>query len=116
MKVILDLICKTLKDANIAPVYIQGAHKGIIDQPTIIVKPDSTMQYMSYTTTVRYFDVVCYGRNMTETVKLMDDVQAVMETLKFTVMPTYMRSIPFYEANVKAWQLSGTYRNFAKNN
>lgn len=115
MKVVLDLILKTLKDANIAPVYALGAHKGIIDGPTIVVKPNTTNQYRGYTTTIRYFEIRCYGRTSSEAVKLMDDVETAMEQLKFTVMPTYMRSIPYYEANVKAWEIGGVYRNFAAN-
>ena len=115
MKLILDLICKTLKDAEIASVYIMGAHKGIIDGPTIVVVPNATGQYMTFTTTIRYFEIRCYGRTTSEAVELMDRVQDAMETLKFTVMPTYIRRVPYYEANVKAWEISGTYRNFAKN-
>lgn len=115
MKVVFDLILSTLKNADIAPVYVQGAHKGIIDTPTIIVNPSSTRQYMTYTTTVRYFEIACYGRTVSEAVTLMDEVRETMETLKFTVMPTYITSIPYFDSTVKAWQMSGTYRNYAKN-
>ena len=115
MKQVYELILNHLIEADIAPVYALGAHKGIIDGKVIIVEPGSATQYMNYSTTVQYYQVACYGRTASEVVELLDEVQEAMKGLMFTVMPTYMQNIPYYDSNVKAWQISGTYRNFVKN-
>lgn len=106
---------QTLKDANIAPVYALGAYEGSIDGKLIIVKPNATNQYLNYSTTIRYFDILCYGRSVSEAVSLYDDVQRVMETLKPTVMPTYTSYIPYWNNTTHGWRLDCVYRNFAKN-
>lgn len=115
MKVVFDLIMSTLKEANIAPVYALGAHRGSVDGKTIVVKPESGVQYMNYSTTVRYFDVLCYGRTASEAVELSDQVRAAMEVLKFTVMPTYTTNMPYWDSTSHGWQISVVYRNYAKN-
>ena len=115
MKVVYKLILDTLKAANIAPVYSLGSHKGVIDGKTIVVRPANATQYMNYSTTIQYFDVLCYGRTVSEAIDLFEQVQEAMKSLQVTVMPTYMQQTPFYETNVKAWEISGTYRNYVKN-
>ena len=115
MKNIFDLILKTLSDAKIAPVYALGAHKGVIDGPTIVVKPSTSNQYRSYSTSIRYFDIMCYGRTISESLALLDTVEETMKSLQFTVMPTFIRSTPWFDSNVQGWETAGTYRNFAKN-
>lgn len=115
MKQVYELILSHLKEADIAPVYALGAHKGIIDGKVIVVKPASAMQYMNYSTTVQYFEIACYGRTASEVIDLLDEVQEAMKGLMFTVMPTYMQSVPYYDSNVKSWEIGGTYRNFVKN-
>ena len=115
MKVVYNLIMDTLKTANIAPVYALGSHQGRIDSQIIVVRPASAMQYMNYSTTIQYYDVLCYGRTVSETIDLFDKVQEAMKSLMFTVMPTYMQNTPFYDSDVHGWQISGTYRNYIKN-
>lgn len=115
MKVIFDLILRTLKEADIAPVYALGAHLGSIDGKTIIVKPESATQYLNYSTTIRYFDILCYGRTASEAVALHDQVRDVMESLKPTVMPTYTTLQPYWNSTVHGWQMSCVFRNYAKN-
>ena len=115
MKVVFDLIMRTLKEANIATVYALGAHRGSVDGKTIVVKPESGVQYMNLSTTVRYFDVLCYGRTASEAVQLSDEVQEVMDTLKFTVMPTYTTRTPFWDSTSHGWCISCVYRKYAKN-
>lgn len=115
MKVVFDLIMRTLKEANIAPVYALGAHRGSVDGKTIVVKPESAVQYMNLSTTIRYFNILCYGRTASEAVELCDQVQEAMETLKFTVMPTHTIRNPYWDNTSHGWQTSCVYRNFAKN-
>lgn len=115
MKVVFDLIMRTLKEANIGEVYALGAHRGSVDGKTIVVKPESSSQYMNYTTTVRYFDILCYGRTASEAVSLSDDVKEAMEALKYTVMPTYVTRTPYWDNTSHGWMISCVYRNFAKN-
>ena len=115
MKVVFDLIIQTLKAAKIAPVYALGAHQGVIDGKTIVVKPASATQYMSFSTTIQYFDIQCYGRTISESMSLFEEVKTAMKSLEMTVMPTFLSSSPYYDSNVKAWQISGTYRNYVKN-
>lgn len=115
MKVVFDLILQTLQEANIAPVYALGAHQGVIDGKLIVVKPASSTQYLNYSTTVQYFEILCYGRTISETVNLFEQVKQAMKSLEMTVMPTFLTNTPFYESNVKGWQISSTYRNYVKN-
>lgn len=115
MKVVFDLIMSTLKDANIGEVYALGAHRGSVDGRVMVVKPESAVQYMNLSTTIRYFDILCYGRTASEAVSLADDVQAAMKTLRFTVMPTYTTRTPYWDNTSHGWQISCVYRNFAKN-
>lgn len=115
MKIVFDLIIQTLKEADIAPVYALGAHKGVIDEGTIVVKPASATQFMNFSTTIQYFDILCYGRTISETVDVFEKVKQAMKSLEMTVMPTFLTSTPFYESNVKGWQIVSTYRNYVKN-
>lgn len=115
MKLVFNLIMETLQEAEIAPVYALGAHKGSIDGRMIVVKPESATQFMNYTTTVQYFDILCYGRTASEAVDLADKVQEAMQSLKFTVMPTYTTQVPYWDSTTHGWQISCVYRNFVKN-
>lgn len=115
MKVVFNLIMKTLQEANIAPVYALGAHKGSIDGRMIVVKPDNATQLMNYSTTIQYFDILCYGRTASEAVDLADKVQEAMRSLQFTVMPTYTTQTPYWDSTTHGWQISCVYRNLIKN-
>lgn len=115
MKLVFNLIMKTLQEAEIAPVYALGAHKGSVDGRMIVVKPEAATQFMNYTTTVQYFDILCYGRTASEAVDLADKVQEAMQSLKFTVMPTYTTQVPYWDSTTHGWQISVVYRNFVKN-
>lgn len=115
MQTVYNLILQTLKDAEIAPVYALGAYEGSIDGRLIIVKPDTTNQYMNYSTTIRYFDILCYGRTVSEAMNLVDDVQKAMEAIKPTVMPTYVSRSPYWNSTTHGWRLDCVYRNYAKN-
>ena len=115
MKTVFELILQTLKEANIGPVFALGAHPGVIDGKLIVVKPASAAQYMNFSTTIQYFEILCYGRTISEAVNLFEDVKQAMKSLEMTVMPTFLTGTPFYESNVKGWQISSTYRNYVKN-
>lgn len=115
MQEVYNLIMQTLKDADIAPVYALGAYEGSIDGRLIIVEPQSARQYMNYSTTIRYFNILCYGRTASEAVKLCDDVQEAMKALRFTVMPTYTQNAPYWNNTTHGWRLDCIYRNYAKN-
>lgn len=115
MRVVFDLILQTLKDANIAPTYALGAHLGSVDGRVIVVKPESASQYMNYSTTIQYYNILCFGRTASEAIKLCDDVQEAMKTIRPTVMPTYTSRNPYWNNTSHGWQMSCVYRNYIKN-
>lgn len=115
MQTVYNLIMQTLKDAKIAPVYALGAYEGSIDGKLIIVKPGNATQYMFYSTTVQYYDILCYGRTASEAISLLDSVKEAMKALRFTVMPTYTQQSPWWNNTTHGWRLDCTYRNYIKN-
>ena len=115
MQTVFNLIMDTLKEADIAPVYAEGAYEGSIDGKLIIVKPENATQYLNYSTTVQYYGIICYGRSVSEAVSLFDSVQQAMKSLRFTVMPTYLSNQPYWNSTTHGWQISCSYRNFIKN-
>lgn len=106
-------IMKHLYDKGLQ-VYAPGSHKGDVDEPYVVVKPLNSDKYINFSTTIRYYDVMYYGRTVTECEELRIKAEFLMKDLQPTIMPTYSTTEPFYDDTVKGWMSSSMYRNYRK--
>lgn len=95
-------------------VFAPGAHKGSCTEPYVVVKKLADSRYLEYSSTITYYDVLCYGRTFSECEYFTEKVKESMKGLTFTVMPTYDITEAFFDEDVGAYMKSITYRNYKK--
>lgn len=95
-------------------VFATGAHKGQVSSPYIVVKPTRANRYLQYSSVIQYYDILIYGRTLTETNKLANEVDKKMEQLRPMIVCTYNRQEAFYDDDVKGYMISMEYRNMKK--
>lgn len=95
-------------------VYAAGAHKGYITSPYIVVKPTSAQRYLQYSSVIQYYDIIYYGRTITEVISLQNKADEDMKGLRPMIVCTFNRSIPFFDESVDGYMVSSEYRNMKK--
>lgn len=97
-------------------VFAVGAHKGQVSSPYIVVKVTRANRYLQYSSVIQYYDILIYGRTLTETNKLANEIDKKMEQLRPMIVCTYSRQEAFYDDDVKGYMISTEYRNLKKIN
>lgn len=92
-------------------VFAAGAHKGQVTSPYIVVKPTRANQYMQYSSVIQYYELLYYGRTLTETVKLQIEVDEKMKKMRPMIICTFNITEPFYDETIKGYMTSTEYRN-----
>lgn len=95
-------------------VFAPGTHKGTCKEPYVVVKKLTTSKFLNYSSTICYYDILCYGRTFSECEELTKKLQDTMKKLAFTIMPTYDVTEAFFDEELQAWMKSVTYRNYQK--
>lgn len=97
-------------------VFAAGVHKGQVTSPYVVVKPTRGIKLFNYSSVIQYYDILIYGRTLTETVRLADEINKKMEQLRPMIICTYNQTEPFYDDDVKGFMISTEYRNVKKLN
>lgn len=92
-------------------VFAAGAHKGQVTSPYIVVKPTRANRYMQYSSIIQYYDLLYYGRTLTETIKLQIEVDEKMKEMRPMIVCTYNSVEPFFDDIIKGYMTSTEYRN-----
>lgn len=95
-------------------VFAPGVHKGQIKNPYIVVKPSSTQKLMNYSSYIQYYDIMVYGRTLTETVRIFEEVNEKMKQMRPMIICTFSSTPPFYDDDIKGYMISTQYRNAKK--
>lgn len=106
-------IIEILKTEKI-PAYPPGVKTGKCTFPYVVVKPLNGSQYQNYSSTVQYYDILCYAKTISELENICKQAKGGMEKIAPTIKPTYIQSEPFFDSDIEAWMSSMTYRNFKK--
>lgn len=111
--VIYDLIYSHLKDSGF-DVYAPNTHKGQCAADYIVVKETTRTKYQNFSTTITFYDVLCYSPTYTGALALAENVGHAMRGIEPDVMPTYNKTEPFYDDTVIGYMASIEYRNYKK--
>lgn len=110
---IYDLIFDILKNSGI-DVYAPNTHKGDCITPYVVVKRVTAGQFQRYSTQIVYYDLLCYAKNYTSCLSLVEKVKTAMKGADFNVRPTLNETEPFFDDAVKGFMASVEYRNYKK--
>ena len=92
-------------------VFAAGAHKGQVLNPYIVVKPTRAQQYMQYSSIIQYYELLYYGRTLTEVVNLQLTVDEKMKEMRPMIVCTHNTTEPYYDDIIKGYMVSTEYRN-----
>ena len=84
--IIYDLIFNTLKNSGI-DVYAPNTHKGDCITPYVVVKRVTAGRFQRYSTQIVYYDLLCYAKNYTSCLPLVEKVKTAMKGADFNVRP-----------------------------
>lgn len=96
--------------------YFPAQKQGECTSPYVVVKDASTSQFLNYSSTVTYYDLMCYvpKDRFSQLEPFVEEVKNTMRGLAPGVMPTYSQTPSFYDELVKAHMISVQYKNFRK--
>lgn len=96
-------------------VYFPSQKQGECTEPYIVVKDASSSKFLNYSSTVHYYDIMCYvPYNQFSTLEpFVESVANVMKGM-LNVKTTNERTSSKFDDNVKAYMISETYRNYQK--
>lgn len=96
--------------------YLPGVHKGECISEYIVVKTGNTNQHENYSSTVTYYDVMCYvpEKFPSRVDEFLDEVVAAMKELYPMIRPTNEVTGSFYDDTVKGHMRSASYINYRK--
>ena len=111
---VYDLIFSAFKESGI-DVYAPDTHEGKCTADYVVVKQAQATRYLSYSSTTTYFDILCYSPIFTGALQLAERAEEIMKTVEPSVMPTYNKTEPFYDPDIKGYMISIEYQNYKKN-
>lgn len=97
-------------------VYFPAQKVGECTKPYVVVKDATTSRVTSISSTVTYYDVLCYvPKEQFSTLEVfVESVKDAMKSLYPMIVPTYTQTQSFYDANFDAHMISVQYRNYRK--
>lgn len=97
-------------------VYLPGKHQGECIEPYVVVRTGVTTQFNQFSSTVTYYDVMCYvpGATPSQLDTFVEEVKTSMKGLAPMIRPTYEISEAYYDDSVKGHMRSITYINYRK--
>lgn len=95
-------------------VYFPAQKVGECLSPYVVVKEVTTSQYLDYSSTITYYDLMCYvpKDNYSQVEPFMERVKKSMKKLMPMMKPTYSETQSFYDDTVKGHMKSVQYKNF----
>ncbi len=103
----------SLKEQGVA-VYFPAQKQGECTSPYVVVKDMLTTQFHEFSTTVTYYDVLCYvPHDRFSTLELfVERVKDCMRRLYPMLTPTYEQTASYFDEAVKAYMVSIRYKNY----
>lgn len=104
-----------LKNAGFE-VYFPAQKVGECTSPYVVVKDATTSKYLDYSSTVTYYDLLCYipKDHFSQLEPFVEEVKESMKRLVPMILPTYTQSQSYYDDSVKAHMISVLYKNYRK--
>lgn len=104
-----------LKNAGFE-VYFPAQKVGECTSPYVVVKDATTSKYLDYSSTVTYYDLLCYipKDHFSQLEPFVEEVKKSMKGLVPMILPTYTQSPSYYDDSVKAHMISVLYKNYRK--
>lgn len=95
-------------------VYFPAQKTGECLSPYVVVKEVTTSQYLDYSSTITYYDIMCYipKNHYSQVEPFMERVKGAMKELLPMMKPTYSETQSFYDDSVKAHMKSVQYKNY----
>ena len=80
----------------------------------VVVKDVTTSQYLQYSSTVTYYDIMCYipKDHFSDLESFVEEVKLAMKDLVPMIKPTYGQTQSFYDDSVKGHMISIQYKNY----
>ncbi len=109
----LQDIYLSLKEQGIT-VYFPAQKKGECTSPHVVVKDITTTRYMGFSSTVTYYDVMCYipYEHFSTLEPFVERVKGCMKKLYPMITPTYEQTASYFDEAVKAYMVSIRYKNY----
>ena len=97
-------------------VYFPAQKVGECLSPYVVVKDATTSKYLEYSSTVTYYDIMCYTPkdHFSELEPFVESVKVAMKGLVPMIKPTYSQTQSYYDDSVKAHMISVQYKNYRK--
>lgn len=97
-------------------VYFPAQKVGECLSPYVVVKDATTSKYLEYSSTVTYYDIMCYipKDHFSELESFVESVKVAMKGLVPMIKPTYSQTQSYYDDSVKAHMISVQYKNYRK--
>ena len=97
-------------------VYFPAQKVGECLSPYVVVKDATTSKYLEYSSTVTYYDIMCYipKEHFSELEPFVESVKVAMKGLVPLIKPTYSQTQSYYDDSVKAHMISVQYKNYRK--
>ena len=97
-------------------VYFPAQKVGECLSPYVVVKDATTSKYLEYSSTVTYYDIMCYTPkdHFSELEPFVESVKVAMKGLVPLIKPTYSQTQSYYDDSVKAHMISVQYKNYRK--
>lgn len=97
-------------------VYFPAQKVGECLSPYVVVKDATTSQFLDYSSTITYYDIMCYvpKEHFSELDPFVERVKEIMKGMVPMIKPTYSQTQSFYDDSVKAHMISVQYKNYRK--
>lgn len=97
-------------------VYFPNQKSGECTSPYVVVRTETTSQFMEYSSTQTFYGILCYipKDHYSEVEPFVDGVAEALKELRPMIKPTNNQTTPFYDETVKGWMASIGYVNYRK--
>lgn len=95
-------------------VYFPAQKMGECLSPYVVVKDAATSKYLDFSSTITYYDVMCYvpKDQFSKLEPFVEKVEEAMKGLVPMIKPVYTKTPSFYDDSFKAHMVSVQYKNY----
>ena len=97
-------------------VFYPAQHQGECLSPYVVVKGDVNTQFREYSSTVQYYDLLCYvpKDKFSTLYPFVESVKTCMKGLSPMIKPAFYDTASYYDDEVKGHMVSIQYLNYRK--
>lgn len=95
-------------------VYFPTQHQGECIKPYVVIKDVTTTKYLNYSSTVTYYDIMCYVPSNQYSIieEYVDSIKESMKQMIPMIKPTYSETESYYDDSIKGYMKSIQYKNY----